>query len=69
MFLTKSEHSKIVENFSNAFENTKAIMLTLYEPKVLFSHCDLSSADTPLEKESGTPHWICSSGGLMTLRI
>lgn len=65
MFLTKSEHSKIVENFSNAFEKYQAIILIPLEA-ALFSLCDLGSADTPLEREIGTPHWICSPHGLTT---
>lgn len=40
MFLTKSEHSKIAENFLMPLKNTKAIMLIAFEPKGLFSHCD-----------------------------
>lgn len=53
MLLTKSEYSKIVENFPSAL-NTRAIMLILYKTKVLFSHQDSSSTYTPLERESGT---------------
>lgn len=56
MFLTESEHSKMVENFSNAFEKHQSNYADTYDPKVLFSPCDLGPAATRLEREIGTAH-------------
>lgn len=36
MFLTKVEHSKIVKNFSNAFEKHQGNYADTYEPKSYF---------------------------------
>lgn len=56
MFLTESEHSKMVENFSNAFEKHQSNYADTYEPKLLFSRCDLCPVATRLEREIGTPY-------------
>lgn len=69
MFLTESEHSKMVENFSNAFEKHQSNYADTYDPKVLFSPCDLGPAATRLEREIGTAHWICSPDGLTALTL
>lgn len=55
MFLTKSEHSKRVKTFLMPLKNIQVIMLIPYKPKVLFSPCDLGTADTPIERKTGTP--------------
>lgn len=68
MFLTKSEHSKIVEKRFQCLQKTpKQLLLIPYESKVLFFHHDLSSAGTLLEKEIGTPCWIENLDDLMPL--
>lgn len=58
MSLTKSEHSKKKKKLNTSLmplENTTAITRIPCEPKVLFSHCDLGVADTPMERKTGTP--------------
>lgn len=53
MFLTTSEHSKRVKTFLMPLKNIQVIMLIPYKPKVLFSACDLGTADTPIERKTG----------------